>query len=75
MIVCPKCKKSGSSITLSEVWNYGLLNFQQHDDGTIDEIGDRIEGSPVKVIAACDCGKNWTLRGITQIIDFERVEQ
>ena len=68
-ITCPKCGHEPAF--LSEVWDGGTLDFD-YANGMRGEEGIRGEGAPVKVIAHCDCGHGWTLRGVVQITELDR---
>ena len=71
MIKCPRCKSSGESISLRELWIDHCLDFDQRRDGKIEAEGYVREGAPYEVRGCClDCDHQWKLRGVRQISDL-----
>ena len=67
-IKCPKCGKE--PFALDEVWENHNIQFA-YADGKRGREGWLGEGSPVAVVARCECGYAWRLRGITQITELD----
>lgn len=68
--VCPKCRKAPQHFR--EQWGgfAGEIPFNLVDGVLIAEIHDGPDPRPIGVVAVCECGHEWTLRGITQIIEL-----
>jgi len=66
---CPKCKSN--TLLILEEWTWGSIPWKQIDGGIlVYQDHDHGGGDPQKVVAHCDCGHWWTLRGVRQIIDL-----
>lgn len=64
-IKCPKCGKM--KLSIKEMWINNSIEYM-YQDGIIEEFGNLENGDPYKVVAfCCDCGYEWTIRGIVQI--------
>lgn len=70
-IRCPKCGKEPSF--LQEILDGETLSFGLRD-GVREKYGSYGKGGSTKVIAECDCGHHWTLRGVVQVTDLD-IEQ
>lgn len=73
---CPKCR--GKIAYYKEFWKDSVIEFSADDNGGVllNENGHHVDGilntgDPHCVIAYCgECGHEWQLRGITQIIEL-----
>lgn len=63
MRLCPKCGSTPKMYT--EIWEGSCIEFPIKE-GHIAEVGylNVDSGQPYKVIAECQCGHIWTLRGV-----------
>jgi len=66
---CPKCRKL--PISLKEIYDKCVLEFDVDENGNISKEGYKNEGYPNGVDAYCICGNIWKVRGVIQITDFE----
>ena len=64
-IKCGECGKNPS--VFNEHWDAHTIQFCMNSTGVIEEDGELNPGEPTSVYAACDCGHEWKLKGITQI--------
>lgn len=70
-----RCGKCGQPpYVLIETWNGHGLHFD-YDGQQRSAEGICMTGDPAGVIARCECGHSWALRGITQITDLDRNKQ
>ena len=64
-VACPKCRKPPS------VYREFYSGFFAAEEGSRTAIGYHSEGMPCSVMAVCDCGHKWRLRGVRQITDLD----
>ncbi len=69
----PRCPACGAfPDRYEEVWSRHGIQFPADERGRPAKEGLLYEGDPVKVVAVCRCGKEWTVRGVRQIDGLER---
>lgn len=67
---CPSC--GAFPDRYREIWEGHGISFPADEAGRPAKEGYLFEGGPYKVIAVCRCGKRWTLRGVSQIVELEQ---
>lgn len=70
-IRCAACGKEPTR--LSEQWSDHCIEFILAD-GKRSREGYLQDGHPTKVVAVCECGHYWTLRGVLQITSLDVAE-
>jgi hypothetical protein len=71
----PKCPDCGNEpISYHEILDGFSTTFDVSPrSGFLEVEGYHEMGFPVHVLAECDCGKTWRLRGVTQITEVKKV--
>ncbi len=67
---CTKCGAFPSHF--NEIYEGFGTSFDISVDGKqINRVGYHFDGLPSRVVAVCDCGHTWRMRGVIQITDLE----
>lgn len=69
---CPKCKRVGVT-RFDEIWPVAssIIPFESINGELVAHDHNSPDVDPAAVVAICQCGHRWKLRGVTQITNID----